>query len=171
VLVAPVGRAGREPEAAELAALRASRSAEPWYQDAADADRLLEKGGRSGAELAALQRRILPFFWYHWSEERHAEYRPEHATSLPWLREAFYAGSAGPEMLAERVARLSAARTPVLVVAGAADGMIGTAPARAVAACHPGSRLEILAESGHRPWVEEPERFVATVTGFLAGKE
>lgn len=167
VLVAPVGRAGREPDAAELAELRASRSDEPWYADSAEADRQLAEGSRVGAELAALQRRILPFFWYRWSEQRQAEYRPEHATSLPWLREAFYAGSAGPQTLAQRVARLGAERTPVLVVAGAADGMIGNAPARAVAACHHGSRLEILSESGHRPWVEEPERFVAAVTEFL----
>ncbi|MGW1024754.1 alpha/beta fold hydrolase [Streptomyces sp. NPDC002577] len=167
VLVAPVGRASREPDEAELAAIRASRSAEPWYADAAEADRLLAKGGWSGAELAALHRRLLPFFWYRWTQERQAEYRPEHATGLPWLRDAFYAGSADQQTLAERVARLTAARTPVLVLAGAADGLIGTAPARAVADCHHDSRLEIFAESGHRPWVEEPERFVAAVSLFL----
>ncbi|MFD9123383.1 alpha/beta fold hydrolase [Kitasatospora sp. NPDC059571] len=167
VLVTPVGRAGREPDPAELAALRAARSAEPWYPDSAEADRLLAEGARPGAETADLQRRLQPFFWHRWDEDRQAEYRPGHATALPWLREAFYAGTAGPHDLAERVARLAAARTPVLVLAGAADGMIGTAPARAVAACHPHGRLEVLAEAGHRPWVEEPERFVAAVTGFL----
>ncbi|MFJ7249488.1 alpha/beta fold hydrolase [Kitasatospora sp. NPDC098652] len=167
VLVAPVGRAGREPDEAELTELRASRFAEPWYPDAAEADRLLAQGGWSSAELAALQQRILPFFWHRWTEERLAEYPDRYACKHPWLREAFYAGSADPHTLAERVARLSAAGTPVLVVAGAADGMIGTAPARAVAAAHPGSRLEVLAESGHRPWVEQPERFVALVEEFL----
>ncbi|MFF7454586.1 alpha/beta fold hydrolase [Kitasatospora sp. NPDC008115] len=167
VLVAPVGRAGREVDEAELARLRAARSAEPWYADAAEADRLLACGGRTGGELAALQRRVLPFFWHRWSEERLAEYPPHYASPHPWLREAFYAGSAGPGTLAGRVARLGAARTPVLVVAGASDGMVGTAPARAAASAHPGSRLEVLAESGHRPWVEEPGRFVALVDGFL----
>ncbi|WP_371483052.1 alpha/beta fold hydrolase [Kitasatospora sp. NBC_00315] len=167
VLVAPVGRVGREPDGAELAAIRASRSAEPWYEDAAQADRRLAEGGVRADELAALLPRITPFSWYRWDERRRAEYRPEYATALPWLREAFYAGSAGPDTLAARLARLSAGRTPVLVLAGAADGLIGTAPARAVAACHPGAVLEILAESGHRPWAEEPERFVAAVTGFL----
>ncbi|MEV3859269.1 alpha/beta hydrolase [Streptomyces sp. NPDC050095] len=167
VLVAPVGRVGREPDEAELAALRASRSAEPWYRNAAEADRLLAKGGWSGAELADLQRQILPFFWHRWTEERRSEHRPEHATALPWLRAAFYAGAASAEARGQRVARLASARTPVLVLAGAADGMIGTAPARAVAECHPDSRLEIMHKSGHRPWVEEPERFTAVVTGFL----
>ncbi|MER7705185.1 alpha/beta hydrolase [Kitasatospora sp. NPDC097605] len=167
VLVAPVGRAGREVDEKELTELRASRSAEPWYADAAAADLLLAGGGHSGEELAALQRRILPFFWHRWTEERTAEYPPEWACAHPWLREAFYAGSAGPRDLAERVARLGAARTPVLVVAGASDGMVGTAPARAAAAAHPGSRLEVLTESGHRPWVEEPGRFTALVGAFL----
>ncbi|MFE9425736.1 alpha/beta fold hydrolase [Kitasatospora sp. NPDC006697] len=170
VLVAPVGRAGREPDERELAALRAGRAGEPWYRDAAEADRLLAEGER-GAELAALQRRILPFFWYRWTADRSAEYPAEYACAHPWLREAFYAGSADERTLAERVARLGAAATPVLVLAGAADGMVGTAPARAVAAAHPGSRLEVLEQSGHRPWVEEPERFAALVGEFLALSE
>ncbi|MFB7614811.1 alpha/beta fold hydrolase [Kitasatospora sp. NPDC056181] len=167
VLVAPVGRAGREPDPAELAALRAARAGESWYPDAAEADRLLAEGGHEGVALVELQRRIVPFFWHVWEERRRAEYRPEHAATLPWLREAFYAGSAAGAALPGRIARLGAAATPVLVVAGASDGMIGTAPARAVAACHPASRLEVLARSGHRPWVEEPERFTGLVAEFL----
>ncbi|MFB6887866.1 alpha/beta fold hydrolase [Kitasatospora sp. NPDC056327] len=168
VLVAPVGRAGREVDEAELAGIRAARSAEPWYPDAAEADRLLARGGLPAGELAALQRRLLPFFWHRWTEERRAaEYPAAWACAHPWLREAFYAGSADGPALAERVARLGAARTPVLVVAGASDGMVGTAPARAAADAHPGSRLEVFARSGHRPWVEEPERFVSVVRAFL----
>ncbi|WP_406194048.1 alpha/beta hydrolase [Kitasatospora sp. NBC_01560] len=170
VLVAPVGRAGREPDQAELTALRAARAGESWYPDAAEADRLLAAGGHTDAELAALQRLIVPFFWHRWTEERRAEYRPEHATTLDWLRDAFYAGSARPDTLAGRIARLAAPASPLLVLAGASDGMIGTAPARAVADCHPGGRLEMLARSGHRPWVEEPERFVGVVEEFLAAR-
>ncbi|MET8546231.1 alpha/beta hydrolase [Kitasatospora sp. NPDC004799] len=169
VLTAPVGRVGREPDEAELAALRAGRSGEPWYPDAAEAARRLAGGAAHGAELADLQRRILPFFWHAWTDQRHIEYRTEHASRVPWYREAFYAGSADATSLPHRLARLAATDRPVLVLAGASDGMIGTAPARAVAACLPHARLEVLRRSGHRPWVEEPERFVALVEGFLAG--
>ncbi|MEU8510415.1 alpha/beta hydrolase [Kitasatospora sp. NPDC048722] len=171
VLAAPVGRAAREADEAELAALRASRSGEPWFADAAEADRLLAEGGAGTAEPAALQRRVLPFFWHTWTADTAAEYRPEHACSLPWYREAFYAGSAAPAELRDRLARFTAAATPVLVLAGAFDGMIGTNPARAVAACHPRARLEVLARSGHRMWAEEPERFVGLVEEFLAAGE
>ncbi|MFE4519924.1 alpha/beta fold hydrolase [Kitasatospora sp. NPDC056783] len=58
---------------------------------------------------------------------------------------------------------------PLVVLAGAFDGMTGTAPARALAACLPHGGLDVLVRSGHRPWAEEPERFVALVDGFLTG--
>ncbi|MFF2076632.1 alpha/beta fold hydrolase [Kitasatospora sp. NPDC058162] len=168
VLVTPVGVAGREPDEAELAALRAARAAEPWYPQAAEAARRLAGGGVGAAEAAELNRRILPFFWYGWSERHFAEYRPEHAAA-PWYREAFYAGAAEARPPAERRARIAAGGTRSLVLAGAFDGMVGPAPApaRAVAAALPDARLEVLERSGHRPWAEEPERFVALVDGFL----
>ncbi|MFH8623356.1 alpha/beta fold hydrolase [Streptomyces vietnamensis] len=168
VLVAPVGRVSREPDESELAELRARRAGEAWYPDAAEAHRLIAAGGATGAELAALHRRITPFFWHHWDDARRAEHRPEHASPHAWLREAFYAGSAGPATRDARLARLAAVKAPVLVLAGASDGMIGTAPARAAAACYPDARLEVLERSGHRPWVEEPERFTELVSGFLS---
>jgi proline iminopeptidase len=166
VLVTPVGRAGREPDAAELARLHASRANEPWYADAAEAPRLAAEGN-SGIDPNELQRRLRPFYWYRWTEQRHEEHQPGHACRHPWFRQAFYADSADPDTLPDRLARLAGSGLRPLVLAGAADGMIGVAPARAVAACHPGSRLELLERSGHRVWVEEPERFRTLVTEFL----
>ncbi|GAA1226554.1 alpha/beta hydrolase [Kitasatospora nipponensis] len=168
VLVCPVGRAEREPDPAELAELHASRSAEPWYPDAAAAERELAQGP-APAEVAGVQARLLPFFWYAWHERLRAEYDPAYATALPWFREAFYAGSATGPTRSARLARLAAARTALLVLAGAGDGMVGTAPARAVAALHPRARLAVLERSGHRPWVEQPAEFRALVNDFLAG--
>ncbi|WP_371497877.1 alpha/beta hydrolase [Kitasatospora sp. NBC_00374] len=155
VLVTPVGRAAREPDEEELAALRAARADEPWYPDAAAAEAELRLGGGDPAELA---RRITPFFWGRWTERtRRAALAPGLAPAPPWLREAFYASAGAPRPVG----------MPVLVVAGGRDGLIGTAPARLVAACHPRARLEVMAESGHRPWVEEPEEFRSIVAGFL----
>ncbi|MCF2528812.1 alpha/beta fold hydrolase [Yinghuangia soli] len=167
VLVTPVGRAAREPDPAEIAALRAARSAEPWYASAAEADRRLAEGGLTAERQSVLSAHLTPFFWYRWDDETQAAYARGQGAALPWLREAFYAGSATSDTADERLARLAAARTPVLVLAGAYDGMIGTAPARLAAALHPGSRLEILPRSGHRPWVEEPGLFRSLVAGFL----
>ncbi|MDI6103433.1 alpha/beta hydrolase [Actinoplanes sp. NEAU-A12] len=150
VLVTPIGRAGRDIDTAELAGIRAGRAAEPWYPHAAAA--LAED-----VTNPITRARLIPFHWHRWTPERRHEYHPSHASRLPWLREAFYSGTATPGPVL----------APVLVVAGASDGMIGIAPARVVAAAHPCSRLEIMTESGHRPWVEEPELFRALVTGFL----
>ncbi|MFJ8045206.1 alpha/beta fold hydrolase [Kitasatospora sp. NPDC096147] len=169
VLVTPVGRVTREPDEAELTRLREARSGEPWYPDAAEAHRLLAGGGDlSGAELAALGRLVTPFSWHHWDDDRHVEHRPEHGSPHPWLRAAYYAGAPAPADREQRLARLAAVGVPVLVLAGASDGLIGTAPARLAAALYPDARLELMDRSGHRPWVEEPERFTELVAGFLS---
>ncbi|MEU4619956.1 alpha/beta hydrolase [Actinoplanes sp. NPDC023801] len=146
ILVTPIGRAGRDIDRAEVAAIRATRAGEPWYPQAAAA---------TGPFAAA---RMIPFHWHRWTPERRREYVPGHANPLPWFRDAFYAGTATPGPVL----------APVLVLAGASDGMIGTAPARVVAAAHPYARLEMMSESGHRPWVEQPELFGKLVEDFLS---
>jgi pimeloyl-ACP methyl ester carboxylesterase len=154
VLVCPVGRAAREPDAAELAVLRARRAAEPWYPAAADAQEKLARGEGDTRELTAL---ITPFFWARWDDRARAEADRELPAAPDWLRAAFYAGAGEPRPVT----------APTLVIAGALDGMIGTAPARLAASCHPNARLEVVEAAGHRPWVEQPVRFRALVEEFL----
>ncbi|PYC78585.1 alpha/beta hydrolase [Streptomyces tateyamensis] len=165
VLVTPVGRAAREPDPAELAALRAARSGEPWYQRAVNAELRLESEQLPPEQESFLRAVLLPFSWHSWSRDRLAEYVPGHSSTFPWLRDAFYAGSTTDPA---DLARLAVTDLPVLVVAGASDGLLGTAPARAVAALHPGARLAVLDRSGHRPWVEQPQEFRELVNSFLA---
>ncbi|MFF4344794.1 alpha/beta fold hydrolase [Kitasatospora sp. NPDC001540] len=167
VLVTPVGRAAREPDPAELAAIRAARAAEPWYPDAAEAEALLAAGAGDPAELV---RRITPFFWGTWNERaRAAAFDPELVSAAPWMRDAFYS-SAGAGAGADGAgAAPRPVAAPVLVVAGERDGMIGTAPARLAAALHPAARLAVLPGVGHRPWVEDPAGFAALVGEFLEG--
>ncbi|MFF0391684.1 alpha/beta fold hydrolase [Kitasatospora sp. NPDC004615] len=157
VLVTPVGRGSREPDEAELAALRAARADQPWYPDAARAAALLAAGQGDPAELTE---RITPFFWGSWDDRaRAASFDPELVPIALWMRAAFYAGAGEAAPVA----------VPVLVVAGQLDGMIGTAPARLAAALHPGARLEVLEGVGHRPWVEKPAEFARLVGEFLLG--
>jgi pimeloyl-ACP methyl ester carboxylesterase len=145
ILVTPIGRAGRDIDRAEVAAIRAGRAGEPWYPQAAT------------ATGPFAQARMVPFHWHRWTPRRRLEYVPGHASALPWFRDAFYAGTATPGPVL----------APTLVLAGASDGMIGTAPARVVAAAHPYAHLEVMSESGHRPWVEQPELFSKLVEDFL----
>ena len=166
VLVAPVGRAAREADEAEIAAIRASRAGEPWYPEARAAQLALERDGLTAAEQRRFQAMLVPFFWGDWTEElRATQYSADLVPAQPWIREAFYGG--GAPSIAPEHADPDGPWPPTLVVAGGRDGMIGTAPALLVAAACPGAVLEVLADCGHRPWGERPERFSSLVEGFL----
>ena len=57
--------------------------------------------------------------------------------------------------------RLADVRVPVLVVWGDSDRVVTPAYGRAVAASFPNARLEIIAQCGHMPQTEQPERLLA----------
>jgi pimeloyl-ACP methyl ester carboxylesterase len=65
-------------------------------------------------------------------------------------------------------AEARAIRCPALLVWGARDPVIPLAAARAAARAIPGARLAVL-QTGHTPFVEDPEGFLAHVEPFLAG--
>jgi len=54
---------------------------------------------------------------------------------------------------------------PVLVIHGTSDPLES---AEEVHDAIPGSRLEMIDEAGHFPWLEQPEKFFALLEGFLA---
>ncbi len=66
----------------------------------------------------------------------------------------------------EATARLA---LPTLAVAGEADGSTPPDLVRDTAALIPGSRFEVIAEAGHLPCVEAPERLGALIGEFVAG--
>ena len=61
-----------------------------------------------------------------------------------------------------------AAALPTLIVWGARDPMIPVAHAHAAHELMPHSRLEIFEGAGHFPFHDDPARFVATVSRFIA---
>jgi len=60
-------------------------------------------------------------------------------------------------------ARLADVRVPVLVVWGESDRVVTPAYGRAVAASFPDARFELLAQCGHMPQVEQPQRLLDLV--------
>jgi proline iminopeptidase len=64
-------------------------------------------------------------------------------------------------------AALPALSMPVLVTVGRADWITPVGAAEEIVALIPDARLEIFENSGHSPQLEEPERFIAVVRGFL----
>jgi 2-succinyl-6-hydroxy-2,4-cyclohexadiene-1-carboxylate synthase len=83
------------------------------------------------------------------------------------LAAALRALGAGP-VVNDLWPRLPALAMPTLLIAGAADGRYCRIMGE-MAKLIPGSRLEVVAESGHAVQREQPERLVELIRGFLAG--
>jgi proline iminopeptidase len=66
--------------------------------------------------------------------------------------------------------RLGEIRVPSLVIAGAHDHSVSTGEAREVADALPKGQLVVMENSGHYPFVEEPEAFLSAVLEFLGIK-
>jgi pimeloyl-ACP methyl ester carboxylesterase len=64
-----------------------------------------------------------------------------------------------------------AAEVPTLLLWGARDPMIPVAHAHAAHAAMPGSRLEVFEDAGHFPFQDDPERFAAVLSEFIAETE
>jgi pimeloyl-ACP methyl ester carboxylesterase len=60
---------------------------------------------------------------------------------------------------------------PVLLIWGEHDSLIPVSHARAAYRAVPGSRLEVFADSGHFPQLDEPERFTDVVVDFIESTE
>lgn len=74
---------------------------------------------------------------------------------------------AGPQMGDPTLlGRLPGIAVPVLVVWGAADGMVPLSHGRAYRDAIPGARLDVIDDAGHLPQVETPERLVRDVWDF-----
>jgi len=74
----------------------------------------------------------------------------------------------GGELLHYRFATPERIRVPTLVIVGSHDRAIGPQTARALAGALPNATLREYEDSGHFPYVEEPERFERDVTEFLS---
>ncbi|MFE9814362.1 alpha/beta fold hydrolase [Streptomyces sp. NPDC005773] len=162
ILVAPTTRAVGFPfverEAREAAALR---SAEPWYGQALPA---LEEiwAGRMTDELRAAAR---PFLYGRWdaAAQAHADLSARQINSE--AAQAYYGqGAFDP---AATVAALRTLPCPVLVLAGAYDGVTTPDRAAELAALFPESEFAVQRGAGHFPWLDDPGAFVRTVTAFL----
>jgi pimeloyl-ACP methyl ester carboxylesterase len=64
-----------------------------------------------------------------------------------------------------------AAEVPTQLIWGARDPMIPVEHGRAAHAAMPGSRLEVFENAGHFPFQDDPERFTAVLSDFIAGTE
>lgn len=66
--------------------------------------------------------------------------------------------------------RLHRATMPALFVRGASDGVVSAEYMAGYAKLLPNAKTATIAEAGHAPQVEQPERFAETVLSFLNGR-
>jgi proline iminopeptidase len=116
------------------------------------------------AEMAAGMKDLLPAYFH----------RPD-ALDLAALEEGTVFRAAamvrGFEVLASwsSVDRLSSITVPTLVLAGRHDVFTAWPQAHRIGSRIPGAEVVVFEESGHFPWLEEPDRFFPLVSEWLAG--
>jgi proline iminopeptidase len=153
------------PEAMEAA--MELRSGEPWYDDAREALEQEDAGDyETEEELAELTRRFFPFYFAHFDEAALA-YLDAHVSSErpnPEALKLFNDGLENWDMRPE-LARID---VPTLVITGDSDFITGPECARDIAGGIAGADLVLVENCGHFTFVEQPDRFHAEVTRFLA---
>ena len=166
VLVTPSARLQGRPRG-DLEAIRAARSGEPWYADAAEAQAALD-AGVPPAQTQSLVRATRPFFYGRWDDRTQAHAATADRQSSKRAELGFGAGIEDVD-LTGMLASLAALPVPVLVLGGERDALTGVESVHAVAASFPNATAAVLPRAGHFPWVDEPEAFSAAVSSFLAG--
>ena len=164
VLVTPSG-ALFGIDSSDVPDIRAARSDEPWYAEAAEAAAALADAPPADAQR--LVRLTRPFFYGRWTEREQA-HAASADTQSSRRAEAAYAAGIDPAAVAEAAAGVRRIQAPVLVVAGERDGITGVAAAAGVADALPSAELVVIPGAGHFPWVDEPAAFAAAVRAFLA---
>lgn len=164
VLVTPVA-ALQGGTRSDVPGIRAARSGEPWYADAAEAAEALATA--APAQRQALVRATRPFLYGRWDERTQEHAAGADRQSNRRAEEGWGLGAEQVDLgaLARGLGRVTA---PVLVVGGERDAATGVDAVHEVAASFPTARTVVLPRAGHFPWVDEPEAFAAAVAGFLA---
>jgi proline iminopeptidase len=164
VLVAPSWMAtGLEfPDDEWLAALRL-REHEPWFADAFAAMLRLDEGDRSPATRLA----AYPLFVGEQNDAARATAESEPDQVNAEARDAFRAPGAFGDPARTRAA-LATLPAPVLLVGGEYDPAPTPRLLRDFAALFAEASVVIQPGAGHLPWLDDADRFVGTVAGFLA---
>jgi proline-specific peptidase len=121
---------------------------------------------QSDSEFSAFLARIMPLYL---KNSKHApalqEYVMTHRLPLMALK-----ATAASDGYFPVVSRLNTIHMPTLILNGRYDIFCSAAQAQMMHECINGSTLAIFENSGHFPWVEEPDLFFSTVTDFLKDK-
>lgn len=108
---------------------------------------------------------ILPLYFHRWDPEAGAALLED----IVYRHRAFNVGNTREMPGFDTRERLGGIRTQTLVLSGADDWIMPSEyGGRRLAEGIRGARHHVFQESGHFPYIEEPQAFVAEVTAFLA---
>ncbi|MEV6574782.1 alpha/beta hydrolase [Streptomyces sp. NPDC051577] len=138
----------------ELALLRRD---EPWFPTAFAALEAIMEGTGGDTEAVA------PFFHGRWDDQA----RRHHEAGRPDNEEAVALfGAEGAFTPESTRAALAALEAPALLLVGEFDLNSPPASVAEFAALFPDARLVVQPGAGHHPWIDDPDRFAATLAAF-----
>ncbi len=137
------------------------RSDEPWFKEAYAAFEEIAAGRATEEHWAA----IAPFSYGRWDDTARAHQARE-ATERNLAAMAVYGGEGVFDPESTRAA-LAAFPAPALLLAGEVDPGAPPSAVRAFADLFPDAACTQQPGAGHYPWLDDPDAFVATVSGFL----
>ncbi|MGW3098056.1 alpha/beta fold hydrolase [Streptomyces sp. NPDC001102] len=139
-----------------------SRQAEPWFPTAFAALQAITTGRATAADWEA----ISPFLYGRWDDTARAHHAAGAAQRNQEAAAVF--GAEGAFDPAATRAALAGLAAPVLLLAGEVD--LNSPPPMVAEFAGLFAKAESVVQpgAGHFPWLDDPERFVATVGAFLA---
>ncbi|HTR70280.1 MAG TPA: alpha/beta hydrolase [Mycobacteriales bacterium] len=165
ILVTPSGK-GFGEISADIKRIRASRSSEPWYAEAAEVEAELEYAPPHRRQR--FDRGLRVFGYGTWDERARQHADSTDAQMSLRAAAAFPSDDFQAQAEAFRV-ELQAVGCPALVIVGGRDGMTGVQSGHLVAATLPNARVVELPDAGHYPWVDASGEFREVLVSFLSG--
>jgi proline iminopeptidase len=137
------------------------RGNESWFAEAMKAQMTIPK---TDDEFRAILSKTMPFYW---SEPSRFDKHKEHFTASSFSADAQQGALESNRLtydLSDQLKKLSA---PALIVAGDADLLVPLSSSARLHLCLPNSKLLLIQDCGHFPWLEQADVFNAQVPQFL----
>jgi pimeloyl-ACP methyl ester carboxylesterase len=147
----------------DIKAIRASRSGEPWYAEAAAVEAEVAMAPPHRRDRPHRELRV--FSYGRWDERAQAHAAATDSQMSLRAMAAFGPASFEGESF---LAAVKAFAGPTLIVVGTVDGATGVEAGQVIAAALTNVRVAEIAGAGHYPWVDTPDELRDVLVSFLA---
>jgi proline iminopeptidase len=137
------------------------RGKEPWFADAMKAQMTVAK---TDDEFRTILSKTMPFYW---SDSARFDKHKKHFAASTFSVEAERGGLESKRMPYDLGNELKKVSVPALIVAGDADLLVPLTASSRMHLCLANSKLLLIEDCGHFPWLEQAEVFEAQVPQFL----